>query len=39
MMNIIYFIVMFYLLVKLAESFAEMVDNYNKNYRNKKKKE
>ena len=30
---------MFYLLVKLAESFAEMVDNYNKNYKNKKKKE
>ena len=38
-MNIIYFIIMFYLLVKLAESAAEMVDNYNKNYKNKKKEE
>ena len=38
-MNIIYFIIMFYLFVKLAESFAEMVDNFDKNYRNKKKKE
>ena len=36
-MNIIYFIVMFYLFVKLAESAAEVMDNYDKNYRNKKK--
>jgi len=39
MINLICFLVYCYLIIKLAESAAEVIDNYDKNYRNKKKEE
>ena len=35
MMNFICFVVYCYLIIKVAESAAEMIDNYDKNYKNK----